>query len=206
MRAGTSSSTRGTGADPPGTAVIPPLAKQLGEGNGVSRRAVIQALGSIRQPESAVVLIQFYPKANDAEKVDILAVLSVHPHPDAVTLMVNEMMNPKTFPAVRRRAALSLGTLRAQPGIAPLVKVLLNTGEAQGLRITCAQALSNFTDRDDMAVAGLIGALADKALAEEVSLALTRMTRRYFGTDKEKWAQWFQQYREERDRPARVAH
>ena len=189
-----------------GAAVIPPLAKQLTEGKASSRRAVIQALGSIRRPESAAALVQFYPKANDAEKVDILGMLSVHPHPEAVALMISEMDNLKAFPAVRRRAALSLGNLRAPQGIAPLVKVLLNTAESEGMRITCAQSLSNFTDRDDAAIAGLIGALADKKIAEEASLALARMTRRYFGADKDKWTQWFQQWREERDRPQRVGH
>ncbi len=158
-----------------GPAVIAPLAKQLDQGRASSRRAVIRALGSIRAPDSAKALVAFYPKANDAEKVEILGVLSIHPHPSAIALMIAELGNLKTYPAVRRRAAMSLGALKATDGIRPLVKVLLNTAEADGLRITCAQALGDFSDRDDQAIAGLIGSLPDKKVAEESALALNRI-------------------------------
>jgi HEAT repeat protein len=183
-----------------GTGVIPPLAKELAEGKASSRRAVIRALGAILHPDAAKALVAFYPKANDAEKVDILSAFANHPYSEAVALMIGELENPKTYPAVRRRAALTLGALRAPAGIKPLVKALLNTVEQDGLRITCAQALGEYGDHDDQAIAGLIGALADKKIAEEASFSLSRVTKRYFGVDKQKWTEWFQQWRQERDR------
>ena len=182
-----------------GPAVVAPLAKKLDEGKLTSHRAVIEALGNIRHPDAAAALVKFYPKANDAEKVDIFRALSTHPHPAAIELMTGQLRDVKVYPAVRRRAALSLGNLRATAAIPALSKALLNTTEDENLRLTCVQALGNFSDRDDAAIAALIGALADKKMADEASLALNRVTHRYFGADKEKWTEWFQQWVQTRD-------
>jgi HEAT repeat protein len=189
-----------------GPAVIPPLAKQLEEGKASNRRTVIRALGNIRHADAARALVAFYPKGNEAEKVDVLEALSQHPHPDAVALLIAQMEDAKAFAAVRRRSALSLGILRAPTAVMPLRTILLNTAESDGLRLTCVQALGNYSDRDDAAVAGLIGALADRKMAEESALALSRITRRYFGTNKEKWTEWFQQWRQDRDRNQPMGH
>ncbi len=188
-----------------GPAVIAPMAKQL-ETKTDKRRVLIEAIGMIRSPDAAKALIAFYPKADDAEKVQILGVLASHPIVESVTLLVSELENPKTFLAVRRRAALSLGMLKAPGGIHPLVKILLNTAEDDGLRRSCVGALANFGDHDDDAIAGLIGCLPDKKLAEDAAVALNRITRRYFGTDKQKWAEWFQEWRRTRDSSGGVGH
>jgi HEAT repeat protein len=185
-----------------GPSVIGPLAKELDSPKAGIRLAVIRALGSIAHPNSVPPLLAFYPKANDAEKVQILSAFSSQPHAGALKLMMGELENPKTYPAIRRSAALSLGNVVAKPAINLLVKITLDTTEDEGLRLTCVQALGKFGDHDDYAIAGLIGALADKKLAEAASISLSRITRRYFGTSKEKWTDWFQEWRQVRDRNA----
>jgi len=148
-----------------GPRVVTPLAEQLKSPRAPVRLAVITALGAVKVPAAAEHLVAYYPQAKDvAERNRILAALSHHPHVKAVELLVTELVNPKTFPALRRRAALSLGEMKAKPGIRALVSVMLNTTEHHGLRLTCVQALGAFGDRDDPAIAGLIGALADAKL------------------------------------------
>jgi HEAT repeat protein len=189
-----------------GPGVIAPLTRQLTEGKASTRRAVISALASTRRPEAAKALVEFYPKASDAEKVDILAVLSGFPEPGVVDLMIRELSTPKTFAPLRVRAALSLGILRAKDGIMPLRVVLLDLTEPDGLRLTCATALGNFSNRDDDAVLGLIGALADKKIAQSASLALSRITNQYFGVDQAKWKTWFDNWVATRDQPKAIGH
>ena len=189
-----------------GPGVIAPLAKQLDSPKASIRQAVIKALGSIHHPDVVPYLINYYPKANDAEKGQILSGLANHPHVEAMRLLVAELTGTKTYPALRRRAALALGNLRAQHTIPVLVKIMLNTAEPTGLRLTCAQALGKFSDRDDQAIAGLIGALADKRIGDTAALSLSRITKRFFGTDKQKWQDWFERHRSRRDRKQRVGH
>jgi len=183
-----------------GPGVIAPLAKQLESPTARIRWAVIRAIGGIVHPDSVPPLLAFYPKANDAEKSQILAVFSQHPHPDVIELLINELQNRKTFAPLRRRSALTLGLLQAPAAVRPLVAVMLDTTEQTGLRMTCAQSLGQFSDREDYAIAGLIGALADKRIAETASLSLARVTKRYFGKDKEKWTAWFEKWRRQRAR------
>ena len=119
---------------------------------------------------------------------------------------VRELTNTDTYPALRRRSALALGNLGARPAIPILVKVMLNTAEQAGLRLTCVQALGKFSDRDDAAIAGLIGALGDKRLADTAAISLSRVTKRFFGTNKTKWEEWFQKHRRKRATTPRVGH
>lgn len=183
-----------------GPGVVGPLAQELKSPTARIRMAVITALGNIHVAEAAMHLINYYPKANPAEKTRVLAALGKHPHPAGVKLLMDELNNQKAYPALRRRAALSLGTLKVPFAIKPLVNIMLKTSEHRGLRLTCVQALANFTDRNDDAIAGLIGALADDKLKSPAALALNRITRRYFGTNQEKWTDWFQHWRRTRDR------
>jgi len=189
-----------------GPGVIAPLAKQLDSPKASIRQAVIEALGNIYHPDVVPYLIKYYPKANDAEKGLILSALGNHPHADAMRLLIDELMNTKAYPALRRRAAHALGKLHAQHTIPVLVKVMLNTAEHTGLRLACVKALGNFSDRDDAAIAGLIGALSDRRLAETAALELNRITKRFFGTDKQKWEDWFEKFRTQRDRRQRIGH
>ena len=189
-----------------GPGVIAPLAKQLDSPKARIRWAVIRAIGGIPHPDSVPPLLAFYRKANDAEKSQILAVFGQHPHPDVVELLISELQNRKTFAALRRRSALTLGTLKAPTAVKPLVTVMLDTTQQTGLRMTCAQSLGQFSDREDYAIAGLIGALADKGIAETASLSLARVTKRYFGTDKDKWLAWFEKRRNQRNRSPNVGH
>jgi len=189
-----------------GPGVIAPLATQLTSPKASVRLAVIKALGGIRNPDVVPHLIQYYPKANDAEKGQMLSVLANHPHPEALRLLVSELTNTQTFPALRRRSALTLGDLVARPAIPVLVKIMLNTTEQAGLRLTCAQALGKFSDRDDEAIAGLIGVLADKKIADTAAISLSRVTKRFFGTDRKKWEEWFQEHRRTRGQQKRVGH
>lgn len=189
-----------------GPGVIDLLAKELENEKASIRLAVIRAIGGIIHPRAAPPLLAFYPKANDAEKVQILSAFGKHPHPDVVKLLMSELENQKTFPAIRRSSALVLGHLVARPAIRLLVKVMLDTTEQRGLRLTCAQALGKFGDRDDYAIAGLIGVLADRKIADTAAISLSRITRRYFGTSKERWTEWFQKWRQTRDRRGRGGH
>ncbi|HUV39192.1 MAG TPA: HEAT repeat domain-containing protein [Planctomycetota bacterium] len=184
-----------------GSRIVDLLGEQLGSDKAAIRLAVITALGDIPNPKAAEYLLAYYPKAkNEAEKGRILSAFGKHPHPAVVKLLIDELENPETYPAIRRRAALVIGTLKAKPGIKPLVDIMLKTSEHHGLRVTCTQALGNFGDRDDYAIAGLIGALADDKLREIAALSLNRVTDRYFGTNQEKWTEWFQEWRRTRDR------
>jgi HEAT repeat protein len=186
---------------------IPTLAAELKADRPTVRQAVIKTLGEIDSADAVPPLLDCYPSANDAEKVLIIASLNRHGDPRSFPLLIRELQDPKVYPAVRRRAALALGSMVAQEAIEPLVKIILNTAEDNGLRLTCIQALANYSERDDYAIAGLIGVMADKRMAEPAALALSRITRRYFGTDKTKWENWFHQWRQERDKSgAPVAH
>jgi HEAT repeat protein len=189
-----------------GPAVIVPLSLQLTSPKASIRQAVIRALGEIGHPDAVPPLLDFYPKGNEAEKVQILSALANHPHPLAVKLMTEELENPKTYAPLRQRSALTLGNLVARPAVKTLVKIMLNTAEPTGLRLTCAQALGNFGDHDDEAIAGLIGALADKRIADTAAVSLSRVTKCYHGTSKEKWTEWFQKWLQERDREEHIGH
>jgi HEAT repeat protein len=179
-------------------AVIAPLSKLLDSPKATVRQAVIRALGDLRFPDAVPPLLAFYPKGNDAEKVQILSALANHPHPDAVKLLTSELQNPKTFAPLRQRSALSLGNLGARSAVKTLVAVMSDPAEQEGLRTTCAQALGNFTDRDDEAIDGLISVLSDKALADTAAVALSRITHLYLGVSKGKWTEWHQRWIKER--------
>jgi len=189
-----------------GSAVITPLSKQLASPKASVRQAVIRALGEIQDPNAVPPLLEFYPKGNEAEKVQILSAFANHPHPGAVKLMIDELENPKTYAPLRQRSALALGTVVARPAIKTLVRVMLDTAEQTGLRLACAEALGNFGDHDDDAITGLIGVLSDKRIAETAAISLSRITHSYQGTSKEKWTEWFQKWVQERDRRERVGH
>jgi HEAT repeat protein len=179
-----------------GPEAVPPLAQGLKSEKAAIRQSSISALGAVRQQGAVAPLIQFYPTGNDAEKDAVLAALANYPLPETVKLLLDEFRNPKTYPALRRRAALSLGNLATGDAVEPMVKVMLNTAEHAGLRLTCAQALGKFRG-DGHAMAGLIGALADtdKGLVDTAALSLANITGRFFGTDKAKWEAWFRSSR-----------
>jgi len=183
-------------------AVIPPLSKLLDSSKASVRQATIRALGDLKSPSVVPPLLAFYPKGNDAEKVQILSALASHSSPDVIKLMTSELENPKTYAALRQRSALSLGALVARPALPTLVRVMRDPAEQDGLRMTCAQALGYFSDRDDDAVTALIDALSDKAITDAAAVSLSRITHVYLGTSKDKWAEWYQRQRAPKPPPA----
>jgi HEAT repeat protein len=187
-------------------AVIPPLSKLLDSPKASVRQAAVRALGDLKNPNAVPPLLAFYPKGNEAEKVQILAALANHPHPAAVKLMTDELENPKTYAPLRQRAALSLGALAAPSAVTTLVRIMRDPAEQEGLRLTCVHALGNFSDRDDDAIVGLIDALSDKSLADAAAISLSRVTRVYLGTSSEKWTEWYQRWLKERGRDTRLGH
>ena len=178
---------------------VAPLATQLESPKSTIRLAAIHALAKIETPQVVPPLLKYYQgeKANDLEKIFIIQLFEQVHDARTVDLLLGEFRNAKTYPAVRRSAAMALGKMRAQKAIKPLAAVLLNTRHNVGFRKVCAKALGYYSRDDEHAFVSLVGALADPRteIKRSVAVSLSQITGRYLGEDKKKWELWLQEER-----------
>lgn len=174
------------------TSAVPGLIKQLNNENASVRISVIQALASLGDRLATEPMMALLAKGgDDYQRVTLVAALGSLKDPKAVPTLAALAKDGGAPDSLRQRAIMSLGRINSPDALPVLIQLAGSPGQAMQLRQVAVGALGDF---GDAAIPTLLESLSEKGLANEASLALSRITGRYLGTDKDAWTKCCNEY------------
>jgi|GEM_PF-5860371 len=174
--------------------IVPILIDKLTTDNVLLRNTIITSLGQIGDKRAIEPLIALLKTSNELQKIYVLKALGSFDDP-VVTTSLAELLSSKTSSYnVRMNALLALEKIKAPATFSTIVAVATGAGEDVSLRMTATRVLGNFGID---AMPTLINLLDDKALTNSAVLALSKITGAFYGRDRERWVQYYNEHKKD---------